>query len=131
MLVTMNTYILLHRNVREMTHKPLALKSPLEKKKPHLCGLLNSDRRECSQTCHTFFLKTFFFFTIPFLENGALYCPGSSKKMESAGLVGSYLFLNVHTKKRGRCHHSPISSLKHHCLPMVDSNTVATFVLKA
>ena len=54
-----------------------------------------------------------------------MYGPGSSKKMESAGLIGSCLFLNMHTAtgKKGRCRHSPI--LKYHCLPMVHSNVVA------
>ena len=70
-----------------------------------------------------------FFFTIPFLENGAMYGPGSSKKMEPGGPKRKLPFLTVHTtgKKKGRCRHSPIS--KYHCLPMVHSNIVAPFFL--
>ena len=57
-----------------------------------------------------------------------MYGPGSSKKMESVGLIGSCLPKRAHTTgKKGRCRHSPVSSLKYHCLPMVHSNTVAPF----
>ena len=46
-----------------------------------------------------------------------MYDPGSSKKNEVGGPNRKLPFLNVHTQlaKKGRCRHSPISSLKYHC----------------
>ena len=71
-----------------------------------------------------------FFFTIPFLGNGAMYGPGSSKKNGVGGPNRKLPFLNVHTQlKRGRCRHSPVASLKYHCLPMVHFNTAPHFLL--
>ena len=80
-----------------------------------------------------FFFGIFFFFEEFFIGFFSAESLGTehvrSWKLQENGVGGlnrKLPFLNVHTtgKKKGRCRHSPISSLKYHCLPMVHSNIV-------